>query len=125
MLKCLCFITLTAFLFVTLTLATEIDVNDPQNIRELYLVAPQGRLYRAKRQYGGYGGLGGGFGASAANAGSNSFNYSPQGFNAAQSLSGSQSYDFGGHHLSVGYAGSYSANQDGVSGSFAPTYSFT
>lgn len=125
MLKCSWFITL---LFVTLTLATEIDVNDPQNIRELYLVAPQGRLYRAKRQYGdygGYGGFGGGFGASSANAGSNSFNYSPQGFNAAQSLSGSQSYDFGGHHLSVGYAGSYSANQDGVSGSFAPTYSFT
>lgn len=118
------YLTLFTLLCVTFTLAVDIEVNDPQNIQELYLVAPQGRLYRAKRQYGGYGDFGG-FGASSSNAGSNSFDYSPRGFNAAQSLSGSQSYDFFGHHLSVGYAGSYSANQDGVSGSFAPTYSFT
>lgn len=109
-------------LLLTFTFAIEIDVNDPQNIQDLYIVAPQGRLYRAKRQWGGYGGN---FGASSSNAGSQSINYSPQGFDASQSLSGSQSYNFGGRTLSVGYAGSYSANKDGASGSFAPTYSWS
>lgn len=106
-------------LVVLVVLATAYAFPDISEIpSELYLVAPQGRLYRVKRQFGG-------FGASSGQAGSQSFNYSPQGFNAAESLSGSQSYDFGGHHLSVGYAGSFSANNQGASGSFAPTYSFT
>uniref|UniRef100_A0A336MCU1 CSON013619 protein n=1 Tax=Culicoides sonorensis TaxID=179676 RepID=A0A336MCU1_CULSO len=105
-------------------IVTAIDVSESEDAtKDLYILAPQGRLYRVKRQWGGFGG--GGFGASAANAGSQSFNYSPQGFNAAQSLSGSQSYNFGGRTLSVGYAGSYSANPMGASGSFAPTYSFS
>lgn len=115
--KTLLFVVLSVILTTSIVYSSE--VADSQQIPiELYLVAPQGRLYRAKRQFGN-------FGASSGQAGSQSFNYSPQGFNAAQSLSGSQSYDFGGHHLSVGYAGSYSANPQGASGSFAPTYSFT
>lgn len=130
MIKLLC---LTSLLFLILllqsfTTAVEIDVNDPQNMKELYIVAPQGRLYRAKRQWGDYGnngGFGSNFGASASNANSQSLNYSPQGFDASQSLSGSQTYNFGGKTLSVGYAGSYSANNEGASGSFAPTYSWS
>uniref|UniRef100_A0A336M8G2 CSON013618 protein n=1 Tax=Culicoides sonorensis TaxID=179676 RepID=A0A336M8G2_CULSO len=121
------------FLFTTLILIISSCVysHDLETINEeipieLYLVAPQGRLYRVKRQYGGYPGYGGGgFGASAGQAGSQSFNYSPQGFNAAQSLSGSQTYNFGGETLSVGYGGSFSANQNGASGSFAPSYSYS
>lgn len=75
-------------LVVSVILTTANDANAFPDISEtrseLYLVAP-GRLYSVKRQFDG-------FGASAGQAGSQSFKYSPQGFNAAQSLFGSQTY---------------------------------
>jgi len=100
---------------------SQLPARQVREVPVVYLVAPQGRLYRVKRQFGGFGGFG--QESSAANANAQNQYFGPNGFGASAANANAQNFQtqgpFGGFGAGAENAQTQAFNvgPSGISGS--------